>query len=71
MGGLVYALGLEFQIQDLFINVPHPFSIVLKRFYCSQEVFNKIPKPIENNRKWVGWVYKLETTQLGIRSPGN
>ena len=35
----------------LFINVPHPFSIVLKRFYCSQEVLSKIPKPIENNRK--------------------
>ena len=42
----------------LFINVPHPFSIVLKRFYCSQEVLSKIPKPIENNRKWVWWVYK-------------
>ena len=41
----------------LFINVPHPFSIVLKRFYCSQEVLSKIPKPIENNRKWVWWVY--------------
>ena len=39
------------------INVPHPFSIVLKRFYCSQEVLSKIPKPIENNRKWVWWVY--------------
>ena len=42
----------------LFINVPRPFSIVLKRFYCSQEVLSKIPKPIENNRKWVWWVYK-------------
>ena len=41
----------------LFINVPHPFCIVLKRFYCSPEVLSKIPKPIENNRKWVWWVY--------------
>ena len=43
----------------LFINVPHPFSIVLKRFYCSQEVLNKIPKPIENNRKWVWWKWNM------------
>ena len=40
-----------------FINVAHPFSIVLKGFYCSQEVFSKIPKTIDNNRKWVSWVY--------------
>ena len=39
------------------INVPHPFSIVLKRFYCAQEVLSKIRKPIENNGKWVLWVY--------------
>ena len=48
----------------LFIHVPHPFSIVLKRFYCSQEVLSKIPKPIENNRKWVWWVYKGELQPL-------
>ena len=49
----------------LFINVPHPFSIVLKRFYCFQEVLNKIPKPIENNRKWVWWVYNYNYYYYG------
>ena len=69
------ARGLEFQIQDLlqgyymlFINVPHPFSIVLKRFYCSQEVLSKIPKPIENNRKWVRWVYNIAQPQHTTRA---
>ena len=36
----------------IFINVPHPFSIALKRFYCSQEVLSKIPKPIEKKGKF-------------------
>ena len=50
----------------LFIYVRHPFSIVLKRFYCSQEVLSKIPKPIENNRKWVWLVYKCDKDKLGV-----
>ena len=65
VGGLVLkfktqrvARGLQFQIQDL----PRGYYVVYKRttpiFYCSQEVLSKIPKPIENNRKWVWWVYK-------------
>ena len=49
---------IEFEIQDL----PRGYYVVYKRttpiFYCSQEVLSKIPKPIENNRKWVWWVYK-------------
>ena len=56
------ARGLEFQIQDL----PRGYYVVYKAttpiFYCSQEVWSKIPKPIENNRKWVWWVYKLTKT---------
>ena len=44
MGGLALkfkTLSFKFktyhEVIMLFINVPHPFSIVLKRFYCSQE----------------------------------
>ena len=43
-------------------DLPRGYYVVYKRttpiFYCSQEVLSKIPKPIENNRKWVWWVYK-------------
>ena len=56
------------EVTMLFINVPHPFSIVLKRFYCSQEVLSKIPKPIENNRKWVRWVYNIAQPQHTTRA---
>ena len=59
MGGLALKFKTYHEVIMLLINVPHPFSIVLKRFYCSQEVLSKIPKPIENNRKWVWWVYNL------------
>ena len=52
------------EVMMLFINVPHPFSIVLKRFHCSQEALSEIPKPIENNRKWVWWVYKGKKRDL-------
>ena len=71
MGGLVLkfktwrvARGLEFQIQDL----PRGYYVVYKRttpiFYCSQEVLSKIPKPIENNRKWCGWFINVIKTSL-------
>ena len=59
VGGLALKFKTYHEVIMLLINVPHPFSIVLKRFYCSQEVLSKIPKPIENNRKWVWWVYNL------------
>ena len=41
-----------------FINPPHPFSIVLNRFwYFTQDLLRTI-EPLENNRKWVWYVYK-------------
>ena len=40
------------------INPPHPFSIVLNRFwYFTQDLLSTI-EPLENNRKWVWYVYK-------------
>ena len=42
----------------LFINPPHPFSIVLSRFwYFTQDLLRTI-EPLENNRKWMWYVYK-------------
>ena len=50
--------GEEHFVLTLVINPPHPFSIVLNRFwYFTQDLLRTI-EPLENNRKWVWYVYK-------------
>ena len=41
-----------------FINPPHPFSIVLNRFWYFIKDLLRTIEPLENNRKWVWYVYK-------------
>ena len=54
---LLSMLDLPLGYYPIFINPPHPFSIVLDRFwYFIQDLLRTI-EPLENNRKWVWWVY--------------
>ena len=62
---LLSMLDLPLGYYPIFINPPHPFSIVLDRFwYFIQDLLRTI-EPLENNRKWVWWVYNNVIYQTG------
>ena len=55
----------KFHVLMYFINPPHPFS--LNRFwYFTQDLLRTI-EPLENNRKWVWYVYK-QHNNLALRA---